>query len=188
MALSLLILLTACSNPAHAQAPVARPAGRLPVMFSWQDLPHSRLMLLVPDGWTMEYDQGTTTLAASSQSRYYSPTERFAGALVQVFVSDAPRALGPTFDVLQLAQDFMALQATVTQDPVLREVRGRQIVTGRYAGNDTKGQAITYLAAFVVERQVLTVFLAATPQATEDTFLSILEKMVSSIQLKPLLR
>jgi hypothetical protein len=40
----------------------------------------------------------------------------------------------------------------------------------------------------VVERQVLMVFLAATPQATESTFLPILERMVDSLMLKPLMR
>jgi hypothetical protein len=142
-------------------------------------------MLVVPNGWTIEYDRGTTTIASSSLARYYSPTERFAGALVQVFVSDAPRTLGEQFDVLALAEDFIALQPVPTLAPTLREAQGRQVVVARYAGQDTRNQTITYLAAFVVERQVLTVFLAATPEATEDDYLPILDRMVSSIQVKP---
>jgi hypothetical protein len=163
-----------------ATAPAAR--------FGWQEIPHSRLMLLVPEGWTIEYDQGTTTLASGSRSRYFSPSERFAGALVQVFVSDAPRAAGARFDLMTLAEDFIALQPVPTQDPTLREGRGKQIVTTRYAVQGMQGQAMTHLAAFVVERQVLTVFLAHTPEDTGATYLPILERMVVSIQWKPLIR
>jgi hypothetical protein len=93
--------------------------------------------------------------------------------------------MGERFDVLQLAKDFIALQPVPTLAPTLREDGSRQIVVARYAGQDTRNQTITYLAAFVVERQVLTVFLAATPEATEDDYLPILDRMVSSIQVKP---
>jgi hypothetical protein len=182
------LALTAHGTAAHAQVPRARAAEARSIAYAWQALPGSKVMLLVPEGWLLEYEQGTTTLASGSESRYYSPTERFAGALVQVFVSDAPRALGERFDLMRLAEDFLALQPVPTQQPALREEQGRQIVTVRYAGQTTKNQTMTYLAAFVVERQVLTVFLAATPEFTEAAYLPILEQMVSSIQLKPLVR
>jgi hypothetical protein len=145
-------------------------------------------MLLVPKGWTLKHHQGATTLASGSQSRYYLPTERFAGALIQVFVVEGPHAIGPSFDLMRLAKEFIATQTTAPQVFTLREVRGRRIVTARYAGVDAQGQALTYLAAFVVERQVLTVFLAATPKRTDDDYLPVLEKIVSSIILKPLAR
>jgi hypothetical protein len=163
-------------------------AAPLATVFGWQEIPHSKLILLVPEGWTTEYHQGTTTFASGSQSRFYSPTEDFAGALVQVFVSDAPRAGVALFDVMALAEDFIALQAAPIQAPALREGRGKQIVTTRYVGRDPKGQATAHLAAFVVERQVLTVFLANTPEGTSATYLPILERMAASIQWKPLIR
>jgi hypothetical protein len=182
------LLLAFLAPAAHAQVSPVRAAAPSSPAYAWQDLPHTRVRLLVPEGWLVEYDQGTTTLASGTQSRYYSPAEPFAGALVQVFVSDAPRALGERFDVLRLAEDFLALQPVPTQPPELRDERGRQIVTVRYAGQTPRNQTMTYLAAFVVDRQVLTVFLAATPEFTEADYLPILERMVSSIQLKPLLR
>jgi hypothetical protein len=107
---------------------------------------------------------------------------------VQVFVSDAPRAAGASFDVMALARDFIALQAAPTQAPKLRDLWGKQVVTLRYAGRDPKGQVMTHLAAFVVERQVLTVFLANTPEGTSTTYLPILERMAASIQWRPLIR
>jgi hypothetical protein len=181
---TLAIVLQVSGAAAAAPPPAAQAFKAGPMGFAWQAIPHTKVFMLVPDGWTVEYDQGTTTLASGSRSRYYSPTELFAGALVQVFVSDAPRAIGPSFDVLQLAQDFIALQATVTHRPALHAANGRQIVTAQYAGRDTKGQPITYLAAFVLENQVLTVFLAATPEATEASYVPVLEQMVASIVLK----
>jgi hypothetical protein len=191
--LSLLIVVfalvfTGQAAAANTQPPRARAAETPPVRFEQQALPGSKVLLLVPEGWMLEYDQGTTTLASGSQSRYYSPTEPFAGALVQIFVSGAPRTLGARFDVMRLAEDFLALQPVPTQEPMLREEQGRQIVTVRYAGQTPRNQTMTYMTAFVVERQVLTVFLAATPEFTEADYLPILERMVSSIQLKPLMR
>jgi hypothetical protein len=158
------------------------------VEFSRQDIAHTVVTMLIPDGWSMEYSQGTTTLASDSQNLFYSPSEPFEGVLITLFVSDGPRAVGPSFDVMKIAQDYIAGQPRVTQAPTLSEQCGRQIVTARYLGLDSKGQWITYFTGFVVQSQVLTVFLAATPEATEATFVPILQEMVFSIEVKPTLK
>lgn len=148
------------------------------------DVPHTHLTMLLPSGWVSEYHQGTITIASRSNNLFYSPSEPFEGVLINMFVSDGPRAVGPTFDVLKLAEDYVSDQENIAQRPALVESDGRQIVTTLYLNKDTKGKLITYLAGFVVEEQQLTVFLAATPTDTQLIFLPILIRMLESIQIR----
>ena len=140
--------------------------------------------MLVPEGWVSDYYQGTIRLASSGDNFFYSPYKPFEGVLINMFVSDGPRAVGPSFDVMSLVNDFLATaNANIVRDPMLVERDDKQIVTAIYESEDSKGLLITYLAGFVVEQQQLTVFLAATPHDTQDTFLPALEKMLNSINV-----
>lgn len=180
----IVFLLTSCSLPASAKQPhkvLFEQADR--VHFIQQAIPHTHLTMLVPKGWVSDYYQGDIILASSRQNLFYSPDKAFAGVLIHMFVSDGPRAFGPSFDVLKLAEDFVADQSTMVQAPILDDQGERQIVITLYRNEDSRGTLITYLAGFVVEAQQLTVFLAATPEDTETTYLPILEKMLYSIEV-----
>src|SRR5262245_9287478 len=109
-----IVLLTACTTGTPASGTPASPnelAG-----YERQAVPHTWASLLVPAGWVMEYDgQGNTRLASAGENFFYLPDKSMDGALIQMFVSDAPRAQGEAFDVLKLAQAFAAKQNAVTQ-------------------------------------------------------------------------
>jgi hypothetical protein len=182
--ITLAFLVSACGSIAAPDAPSRGLDRAQRIEFIQHDVAHTNITMLLPEGWVSEYYQGTTTFASDSQNLFYSPSEPFEGALVNLFVSDGPRAVGPSFDVLQLAQDFVADQQHVAQAPILTEDNGRQIVTARYMNDDAKGKLITYFAGFVMEGQQLTVFLAATPNDTESDFLPVLETMLYSIQIQ----
>ena len=177
-------LLAACGPVTGTESPYAGVDPDLQVEFAQRDIAHTNITMLVPGGWVSDYYQGTTRLASDGDNFFYSPSEPFEGVLIELFLSDGPRAVGPSFDVLKLAQDFVADQPDLRQPPVLNEDSGRQIVTTRYVNDDSKGKPITYFVGFVQENQQLTVFLAATPNDTEETFLPILEAMLFSIQIQ----
>jgi hypothetical protein len=155
----------------------------LEVFFIQWDIPHTRQRMLIPDGWVSDYYQGVITLASRSQNLTYSPSEPFEGVLITLFVSDGPRAVGPTFDVQQIARDYVSDQLNVVQAPMLVEADKRQIVTTIYLNEDSKGKLITYLTGFIVQEQQLTVFIAATPNETEELYLPVLNEMLYSIEV-----
>jgi hypothetical protein len=177
-------LLTSCASMALAESPKPGSGTDNHLYFNQWDVPHTNLTMLLPEGWVTDYYQGDIAIASDSQNFFYSPERQFEGVLIHMFLSDGPRAIGPTFDVLNLAKDYVADQPNVRQAPTLIEQDGRQIVTTYYENEDDKGKLITYLAGFVVEDQQLTVFLAATPSDTERIFLPVLEIMLRSILIK----
>jgi hypothetical protein len=156
---------------------VARPQ----LDFIQWNVPHTNLTMLLPDGWVSEYDQGTIAIASNSSNFFYSPSDPFEGVLVYMFLSDGPRAVGPSFDVMQIAADYIADQPNVVQTPTLVEQGARKIITTVHINKDSKGDVITYLTGYVLEDQQLAVFLAATPTDTELYFLPILQEMLYSI-------
>lgn len=181
--LAIVLILMACGTTSLIQEPTgATNQGSLVNFVQW-DVPHTYLTMLIPEDWVTDYYQGTITLASHEQNLTYSPYKSFEGALIDMFVSDGPRAVGPSFDVLKLAQDFIADEPNVLQPPILVEGGGRQIVTTLYAKRDGKGKLLTFMVGFVVEAQQLTVFIAATPNDTQDVYLPILEKMLNSIRV-----
>jgi len=181
----LALALSACGTSAFAEAPDAAGVDKADqVKFVQQDIAHTHITMLSPDGWLSEYYQGTTTIVSDSKNLFYSPYEPFEGARIDLFVSDGPRAVGPSFDVMKLARDYVADQPNVIQAPTLVEDNGRQIVTTLYEKQDTKGPLITYLVGFVMEEQQLTVFIAATPNDTEMIYLPILQTMLNSIEIR----
>jgi len=182
--LPLVFLLIAFTGTALAQPPTPAAHRLFRAEYTRQEVPHTWASLDVPAGWVWEFDQGNAWLATSSRNFFYSPSEPFRGALIHIFLSDAPRAAGPSFDVLKLAQDFMATQSMVAQEPVLATAGDREMVTALYLGRDSKGQRFTYLAGFDVQSDVLTVFLAATPQGTAEAYLPVLMHMLESIEIE----
>ena len=178
------VLLTACGGTVSTQPVEQVVHANAQIRFSQWDVPHTNLTMLLPDGWVTEYYQGDISIASDGQNLFYSPYEPFEGVLVKMFLSDGPRAIGPSFDVMQLATDFVADQPNVTQAPTLVEDGGRQIVTTMYANTDSKGQPITNLTGFVLDNQQLTVFLAATPTETELIYLPVLQQMLFSIEIQ----
>ena len=183
----ILIFGSACTTQAVAPEennPAIMAVGdQLDINFIQWDVPHTQLTMLIPDGWVSEYYRGVTTFAPNSQNLFYSPSQTFEGALVDLFVSDGPRAVGSSFDVLKLAQDYVSDQPNITQPPTLVEQAGRQIVTTIYLNKDSKGKLITYLVGFVVEEMQLAVFISATPTETEAFYLPILNRMLNSIEV-----
>ena len=177
-------LLASCGSMALAQPADLVIEGSNQLSFIQQDIPHTNITMLVPEGWVSEYYQGTTTFASDGKNLFYAPSDEFEGVLIDLFVTDAPRAVGPSFDVMEIAIDFVSDQPNVTQTPNLIERDGRQMVTTLYMGRDAKGKLITYLVGFVVEDQQLTVFLGATPNETELIYLPILTKMLYSIEIR----
>jgi hypothetical protein len=180
-----ILLLTACAGAVSAHAPQARAAPSAASAFVRQPVPNTQASLLVPQGWVTEADADTVHLASSSRNFFYAPDASMEGVLIQLFVSDAPRTAGPAFDLLRLAQAFAARQALVTQAPALWQENDRAIASVLYAADDSRGAPFTYLAGFVVHHEVLTVFLAATPQATQAAYLPVLDRMLRSIQVTP---
>ena len=178
------LLLTSCGSLPFAPPADIVVGGKTQVNFTQWDVPHTNLTMLLPEDWVSEYYQGTFTIASDSGNLFYSPSEDFEGVLIQMFVSDGPRAVGPSFDVMKLAEDYIADQPNVIQKPTLVDQDGRQIVTTLHVNTDTKGKLITYLTGFVLENQELTVFLAATPNETEIVYLPILTKMLYSIEIR----
>lgn len=174
-------LLTSCAGMALADSPEQGRGGEGHLYFNQWDVPHTNLTMLLPEGWVTDYHQGDITIASDGQNFFYSPERHLEGVLIHMFLSDGPRAIGPSFDVLKLARDYVADRPNVKYAPTLIEEGGRQIVTTYYMNEDDKGKLITYLAGFVVEDQQLAVFLAATPSDTERTFLPVLETMLRSI-------
>jgi hypothetical protein len=154
------------------------------VNFTQWDVPHTNITMLLPENWVSEYYQGTISIATDSRNFFYSPSEPFEGVLVTMFLSDGPRAIGPSFDVMKLAADYITDQPNVVQAPILWEQGGRKIITTIHVNEDTKGKVITYLTGYVLEDQQLTVFLAATPRDTELFYLPILEEMLYSINIR----
>jgi hypothetical protein len=154
------------------------------VNFTHWDVPHTNLTMLLPTGWVTNYYQGDITIASGSQNLFYSPSEQFEGVLIHMFLSEGPRAVGPSFDVMKIAEEYVADQPNVVQAPLLWEQGGRQIITTIHVNEDTKGKVITYLTGYVLEDQQLTVFLAATPRDTELLYLPILEEMLYSINIR----
>jgi len=153
------------------------------VEFTQWDVPHTNLTMLLPDGWVTEYYQGTISIATDGSRFFYSPSEPFEGVLVTMFLSGAPRAVGPSFDIMQIATDYIADQPNVVQTPLLVKQDGRKIITTIHVKEDTRGKVITYLTGYVLENQELTVFIAATPRDTELFYLPILQEMLYSIQI-----
>ena len=181
------LCLTACGNTALTQELAVenvRITNSL-VKLVEQDVPHTRLTMLIPEGWVSDYYQGNIIMASKGDNFFYSPFKPFEGVLINMFVSDGPRAVGASFDVLGLANDFIATgQPKVIRPPTLVERSNKQVVTTIYENTDSKGKLITYLAGFVLEQQQLTVFLAATPSDNRENYLPILEKMLYSITVK----
>ena len=151
-------------------------------LIQW-DVPHTNLTMLLPDGWVSEYYQGTIAIASDSRNFFYSPSDPFEGVLVHMFLSDGPRAVGPSFDVMQIAADYIADQPNVVQAPTLVEQGGRKIITTIHMNKDSKGDVITYLTGYVLEDQQLAVFLATTPADIGPYFLPILQEMLYSIMI-----
>jgi len=177
-------LLTSCGSLPSAPTANIVVSGETQVNFTQWDVPHTNLTMLLPNDWVSEYHQGNFTLASDRRNLFYSSSEEFEGVLINMFVTDAPRAIGPSFDVIKLAEDYIADQPNVIQKPTLVEQNGRQIVTTLHVNQNTKGKFITYLTGYVLENQELTVFLAATPRDTEMIYLPILDKMLYSIEVQ----
>jgi hypothetical protein len=171
--------------------------GRLPLMqfdetvvgneatvdYTQWDVPHTNLTMLLPEGWVTEYHQGDITISTASRNFFYSPSEEFEGVLIRMFLSGAPQAVGPSFDVMGIAEQYIEDQDSVVQDPILVEKDGRQIITTIHLNRDSKGTVVTYLTGYVLENQQLTVFMGATPRDTELLYLPILLEMLYSIEI-----
>lgn len=177
-------LIASCGGIALTQPEVTVTNQQSKLKFVQWDVPHTDITMLLPKGWVSEYYQGTTSIAPDSRNFFYSPYKEFEGVLINIFLSDGPRAVGPSFDVTKLAEKYIATQSNVIQFPILVEGDGRQIVTTLHRKKDTKGTLLTYLAGYVLEDQQLTVFLAATPTDSEATYLPILDEMLYSIYIK----
>lgn len=184
--LPIIFLLTSCAGMDFAETSSQEIGDDTQMIFAQWDVPHTNLTMLLPDGWTTDYYQGNVTIASSSQNLFYSPFEEFEGILIRMFLSDGPRAVGPSFDVMKIAEEYVADQPNIVQTPTLVEHDERQIITTLHAGKDTKGKLITYLTGYVLENQQLTVFLAATPTDTELIYLPILKEMLYSINIRSL--
>jgi len=184
IALALIAFLLASCGSMNMQTAELGVDARPQIEFAQWDVPHTNLTMLLPDGWVTDYYQGTISIATDGSRFFYSPSEPFEGVLITMFLSEAPRVVGPSFDVMQIATDFIADQPNVVQDPLLVEQDGRQIITTVHVKEDTKGKVITYLTGYVIENQELTVFIAATPRDTELFFLPILQEMLYSIQVR----
>jgi len=185
LALTLLMfLVTACGGTVIEQPVNLDVSVETKTDFVQWDVPHTNITMLLPDGWIYEYYQGTFTIAPDSKSLFYSPYEPFTGARIDMFLSDGPRAVGPSFDLMRIAKDFVADQTNVTQPPKLIEDGRRQIITTLYVNKDSKGKLIDYFVGFVMENQQLTVFIAATPLDTEVFYLPILQQMLTSIEIR----
>lgn len=179
----LVFLLTSCGS--KTLQPADPLVNEKPQQnFTQWDVPHTNLTMLLPERWVSEYYQGTVTISSDGRNLFYSPSEEFDGVLIHMFLSDGPRTIGSSFDLMKLAEDYIEDQPNVIQAPTLIEGDGRQIVTTLHVSKDSKGKLITYLTGYVLEEQQLTVFLAATPKDTEMFFLPILGEMLYSINIK----
>jgi hypothetical protein len=181
---SLILLLTSCSGMGFANTPDQDVGEDPQANFTQWDVPHTNLTMLIPDGWVTDYHQGDIMIASGSKNLFYSPSEQFEGILIHMFLTDAPRSVGLSFDLMKIAEGYIADQPTVLQAPTLVEQDGRQIVTTLHVNEDSKGKLIAYFTGYVLEDQQLTVFLAATPRDTELFYLPILEEMLYSINIR----